>query len=79
MLVDFQGNDTYRGVYYAQGAAAHFALGTLVDQAGNDQYNDRSALGQVLGAGRDGSIGALLDRGETTSITFPRSRRAEGT
>ncbi len=61
MLVDFGGNDTYRGVYYAQGAAAHFAIGSLVDHGGNDTYNDRGVLGQVLGAGRDGSLGALLD------------------
>jgi hypothetical protein len=61
MLVDAGGNDKYRGVYYAQGAAAHFAIGSLIDRAGDDRYNDEGILGQSLGAGRDGSIGTMVD------------------
>ncbi len=78
MLVDFGGNDKYRGVYYAQGAAAHFAIGAQIDHAGNDQYNDRGVLGQVLGAGRDGSVGLLLDREGDDTYYIPKKSAGGG-
>jgi hypothetical protein len=61
MLVDMGGKDTYRGVYFAQGSAAHFAIGSLIDHAGDDHYNDARVLGLALGAGRDGSVGTFVD------------------
>ncbi len=53
--------DKYRGVYFAQGAAAHFAIGSMIDESGDDHYNDARVLGQTLGAARDGSIGTFVD------------------
>lgn len=78
MLVDFGGHDKYRGVYYAQGAAAHFAVGVHIDHSGNDQYNDRGVLGQVLGAGRDGSIGVLLDQAGDDTYYIPKKSAGGG-
>lgn len=78
MLVDYGGHDTYRGVYYAQGAAAHFAVGSLVDLDGNDRYNDRGVLGQVLGAGRDGSVATALDVGGNDIYYLPKKSGGGG-
>jgi hypothetical protein len=39
LLTDFQGDDTYRGETYCQGASYWFALGSLYDAAGHDQYS----------------------------------------
>ncbi len=79
MLADMGGNDRYRGVYYAQGGSAHFAIGSLLDRGdGNDQYNDRSVLGQVLGAGRDGAIGTMVDGGGDDVYYIPKKSAGGG-
>jgi hypothetical protein len=78
MLVDFGGRDQYRGVYFAQGASAHFAIGSLVDHDGNDKYNDARVLGQVLGAGRDGSIGAFVDLAGDDQYYIPKKSAGGG-
>lgn len=39
LLTDFQGDDTYRGETYCQGASYWFALGSLFDANGHDQYS----------------------------------------
>jgi hypothetical protein len=59
MLVDLEGHDTYEGVWYCQGSAAHYGVGALCDLAGNDKYTIKMTFGQ--GAGHDYSIGWLHD------------------
>jgi hypothetical protein len=43
-----------------QGAAAHFAVGVLADEGGDDVY--RAGMNMAQGAGHDFSVGFLLDR-----------------
>ncbi|MEO0076699.1 MAG: hypothetical protein ABIK19_03410, partial [candidate division WOR-3 bacterium] len=54
-----QGNDVYNGVWYIQGACAHFAIGVLIDSCGDDKYN--SLINMSQGAGHDFSLGMLVD------------------
>jgi hypothetical protein len=57
MLLDLEGNDTYRAQDVAQGSALG-GVGILVDYAGNDVYAGyRRVQGQALGG-----IGVLIDR-----------------
>ena len=57
MLLDLEGNDTYRARDVAQGSALG-GVGILVDYAGNDVYAGyRRVQGQALGG-----IGILIDR-----------------
>ena len=56
ILNDEKGDDRYRGVFFNLGAAAHFAIGALIDQRGNDQSELVRTLG--FGAAHDGSAGA---------------------
>lgn len=57
ILVDLAGNDTYTmGVGLGQGAAHDWAVGWLIDRAGNDLYQ-----GNGQGMGLNFSVGILLD------------------
>jgi hypothetical protein len=57
ILVDLAGNDTYTmGVGLGQGAAHDWAVGWLIDRAGNDLYQ-----GNGQGMGLNFSLGILLD------------------
>lgn len=57
ILVDLAGNDTYTmGVGLGQGAAHDWAVGWLIDRAGNDLYQ-----GNGQGMGLNYSLGILLD------------------
>ncbi|MBX3460923.1 MAG: peptidylprolyl isomerase [Planctomycetes bacterium] len=59
ILVDLSGNDTYSmGVGLGQGAAHDWAVGWLIDRAGNDHYQ-----GNGQGMGLNYSFGILLDCG----------------
>lgn len=60
MLLAGTGSDTYDGVWYVQGAAAHFAVGVLADEGGDDLY--RATMNMAQGAGHDFSVGFLIDR-----------------
>jgi hypothetical protein len=60
MLLDDKGNDHYKGVWYVQASAAHFAVGILVDSAGDDTYLATHNMAQ--GAGHDFSLGFFLDK-----------------
>ena len=52
----------YRSTHYCLGSGAHFALGSFVDLAGNDEYNVRPDSLERWGAiGRDGSIATFID------------------
>lgn len=59
MLIDLQGDDVREGVWYVQGASAHFAIGYHEDRLGNDRY--LAAMNMAMGAGHDFSIGYLME------------------
>ncbi|NQU05020.1 MAG: HEAT repeat domain-containing protein [Calditrichaeota bacterium] len=59
VLMDCEGNDTYRSDAYSQGAG-FFGVGALIDKGGNDDYNGRYFQ---HGAGHCGA-GILIDKGE---------------
>jgi hypothetical protein len=63
ILEDLGGNDAYRNGKYSLGAAAHFAIGCQVDRSGDDRYNvgNQTAVNQLQGHARDGSIGVSID------------------
>ncbi len=59
MLIDEEGQDTYIGDYFAQGASYYYSVGILNDMGGNDQY---IAGRYAQGAGIHSSVGVLIDR-----------------
>lgn len=59
LLIDAEGNDTYRADIFGQGASYWYSLGGLVDFKGNDVY---AAYQYVQGAGVHLSVAALVDR-----------------
>ncbi len=59
LAIDLQGDDLREGVWYVQGASAHFAIGYLEDRLGNDRYV--AGLNMAMGAGHDFGIGYLID------------------
>ena len=58
VLLDAQGNDTYRCYQYGQGAGIHLSVGILADWQGDDQYSDGNI---VQGTAHDWSVGMLFD------------------
>lgn len=64
-LIDLSGgepsDDVYEGSRYGQAAAAHSALGSLLDDAGSDRY--RGWVGAEQGAAWDLSVTAFLEDG----------------
>ncbi len=77
-LEDLGGDDSYRGLWYAQGIGAHFALGNFSDLSGNDSYNNDAVVSQVLGNGRDASIGVFFDGSGDDSYVIPNRAAGEG-
>jgi hypothetical protein len=69
MLIDLDGTDEYAGVWYCQGSAAHYAVGAIIDVAGNDKYVAKLTMGQ--GAGHDYSTGSLFDLAGNDSYECP--------
>jgi hypothetical protein len=64
MLSDGAGDDSYKGLWYVQGASAHFALALHVDGAGNDRYNeDFPVRATSIGVGHDFSGALQIDLG----------------
>ncbi|MFQ3610723.1 MAG: hypothetical protein SNJ72_04420, partial [Fimbriimonadales bacterium] len=59
LAIDLQGDDVREGIWYVQGAAAHFAIGYLEDRLGNDRYV--AGLNMAMGAGHDFGIGYLWE------------------
>lgn len=58
VIAEAEGNDTYVGDYFAQGASYWFALGILADKKGNDKYISGR---YSQGAGIHLSAGILMD------------------
>jgi hypothetical protein len=59
LLCTGAGDDTYSGLWYVQGASAHYAVGALYDEGGNDRY--RATMNMAQGAGHDYGPGFLVD------------------
>lgn len=59
LAIDLQGDDIREGVWYVQGASAHFAIGYLEDRLGNDRYS--ATMNMAQGAGHDFGLGYLLE------------------
>ena len=61
--LDGDGNDAYDAHYYAQGGAAHYAIGALMDDGdGDDTLNVNMAPNSMhFGAGHDFSVGLLVN------------------
>lgn len=62
-------DDIYLGQWYVQGAAAHFAIGYIEDEAGNEVYT--APMNMAQGAGHDFSTGYLLDRAGNDTYKAP--------
>jgi len=69
MLLDGCGEDSYNGIWYVQGSAAHFAIGYLDDVGGNDTYT--ATTNMAIGAGHDFSIGYLNERAGNDTYHAP--------
>ncbi|MGH7320492.1 MAG: hypothetical protein ACRELA_12815 [Candidatus Rokuibacteriota bacterium] len=64
ILQDGGGNDTYDGLWYVQGAAAHMAMAWFADEGGDDRYNQRlTPRASSLGVGHDLGVAMHLDLG----------------
>lgn len=61
------GNDRYLGSRYSQGAAAHQAIGVLLDDGGHDRYH--GSVGANQAAAWDAAIAVLIDAGGDDEYT----------
>lgn len=57
-IIDFEGNDSYYGDIFAQGASYWWSLGIIYDSTGNDYYN---CFQYGQGCGTHMTLGALID------------------
>ncbi len=69
MLLTGPGADAHTGQWYVQAAAAHFAVGILDDEGGDDTYT--AYMNMAQGAGHDFSVGFLTDRAGNDRHTAP--------
>ncbi len=69
MLLTGPGPDGLKGQWYVQGAAAHFAVGILDDEGGDDGY--AALMNMAQGAGHDFSVGFLTDRAGNDRYAAP--------
>jgi len=73
VFVDREGEDHFNAISHSQGYAAHYSLAGFSDYQGNDSYNvtaDSSAITQIIGGGRDNSIGVFSDYGGDDEYFF---------
>jgi len=70
MLIDLDGNDTYRAGAWAGGSGFWFGTGILYDRAGNDAYR---AVTYALGSAAHFSLAALFDESgnDTYALSDP--------
>lgn len=67
------GDDKYNAISHSQGYAAHYTLASFIDEEGDDTYNKKSnkdELTQIIGCGRDLSVGLFQDKGGDDEYFF---------
>lgn len=70
---DKQGNDIYNANSHSQGYAAHYSMASFIEKGGNDSYNDETdteKLTQIIGGGRDNSVGLFIDQSGDDKYNF---------
>lgn len=60
-LHDGKGDDEYHGVAYSQGTGAHFCIGVLVDEEGNDKHLAEENAHSSIAWAHDFTVGIVLD------------------
>jgi len=64
MLLEGDGDDTYEGLWYVQGANAHTSVAYFDDKAGNDKYDPTFPIRATsIGVGHDYSVALHYDEG----------------
>jgi hypothetical protein len=64
LCVDGSGDDYHNALSHSQGYAAHHTLAGFFERSGDDTYNetvDKSQLTQIIGSGRDLSVGLFVE------------------
>jgi hypothetical protein len=61
-LYDRAGNDHYRATTFSLASGAHFTIGALMDDGGNDAYEGLADARTGMGFGHDYSVAILFDR-----------------
>lgn len=56
------GNDTYKSCYFTQASGAHFCIGALIDEAGDDRYLTFETSGAAIAFGWDYTDALLVDK-----------------
>lgn len=59
------GDDEHNCISHSQGYAAHYSIACFHENGGNDIYNlnsDKDKLSQVIGSGRDHSVGFFIEK-----------------
>ena len=67
--MDGAGNDLYEGVWYTQGAGAHFGAAALIDESGDDRY--QASINVAQGGAHDFSLAMLVDRAGNDTYQAP--------
>lgn len=62
MFYDGDGNDIYKSCYFTQASGAHFAIGALIDEEGDDEHELFETAGAALAFGWDFTISFFLDK-----------------
>jgi hypothetical protein len=63
LLYDAAGNDEYHGVCWSQGTGAHFCIGALIDEGGNDLHIAEGNSTLSIALGHDFTVALLVDLG----------------
>jgi hypothetical protein len=63
VLHDGAGDDEYRGVCYSQATGAHFCIGALIDEGGDDVHIAEATSNMCVGWGHDFVISLLVNLG----------------
>jgi hypothetical protein len=61
VLYDVNGNDLYKSCYFTQASGAHYCVGALFDESGNDKHQLFETAGAGLSFGWDFTVSMLVD------------------
>jgi hypothetical protein len=63
LVYEGEGDDIYESVYFTQASGAHYCIGAIVDDGGNDTHKLWETAGAGIAFGWDYTVAILLDKG----------------
>jgi hypothetical protein len=63
LVYEGEGDDLYESVYFTQASGAHYCIGAIIDEGGNDTHKLWETAGAGIAFGWDYTVAMLFDRG----------------